>query len=428
MLTFLYLSRAHCKHGELGIENEIYEPVHYHLVQALKLLPLKTAPFLCRADLQRIHTALGKVWYEKARQRKPNRMDLYAAMQISLEHYQKALDLGSCDITTVKGIAETTAELEFAFYDLFPGRENRYNAHPLFRQVLRLHPDNIHSQTAVAKYFYKKGMEKELYSQVRHMAEGLPSCYQKLRQEAFYSPPLAQALKEGFERAVEKNIYKASAYISLSTIMNEERQFSEAAEYLKKAMEFQRVGKTPRNFMKLGALFLKAEKDQQAGKAFLSGLNISSKPLNYLRAVYNKFSTHNNYSGFVEFAAFAEAAHFGGDNLQIYVAKAQMEQKLFEPAKETLEDINARHPDPQAYYLLALLAKKQRDWDAMELSIHKATVLDPDNAGYFDLLADSLIYQKKYRSAVEYMRKAIENDPENRNYKSKLEKIQSKNN
>ena len=97
-------------------------------------------------------------------------------------------------------------------------------------------------------------------------------------------------------------------------------------------------------------------------------------------------------------------------------------------AKETLNSINAKTPNPEAYYMLAMLARKQNDWDAMELSIQRATVLDPSNGLYFKILADALIYQKKYKPAEEYLQKALINDPENKSYQTKLEKVRSYNN
>lgn len=426
VLVFLYLSRSHYKHAELGIENGIYDPIHIHLIKARELLPLKTAPFLCKVDLQRIHTSLGKVWYEKARKEKINQIDHYAAMEKSLEHYKTALEFGTSDILAVKGIAQTTAELEFVFPNIFPGKENKYNALPLFDQVLKIHPANMESQKTIAKYLYKKGLKEELYAQIQHMAERSPSCYSALKKESFYSPFLASAVKKGLEEAIEKKITLEYAYVSLSILLEDENQFFESAQYLKKAMEFQRIGKTTNNLIKLGFLFLKAEKKRLSAEAFLSGLNKTTTPQKHLDTIYNQFKKQKNYSGFVEFAIFAEVNNFTNDKLQLHVAKAQIAQQLFEPAKETLRSINVAEPNPEAWYLLAIIAQKQKDWDAMELSIQKATVLDPYNGKYFNILANALIYQKKYESAVKYMQEAIKNNPGNQNYKIKLKKIQSK--
>jgi len=425
VLIFLYLSRSHYRHAELGLENGIYDPVHSHLIKARELLPLKTAPFLCKADLQRIHTGLGRVWYEKAR-KQLNQIDRYTAMKESLTHYKTALELGSRDILAVKGIAQTTAALEFAFSTLFPGRENKYTALPLFDQVSKLHPANYDSQKTVANYLYQKGLKKELYSQIQHMAEQSPSSYKKIKKESFYSPLFAAAVRTGLENAIEKNITPVYAYLSLSNLLEDERQFYEAAQYLKKAMEFQRIGKTADNLIKLGTLFLKAQKKQPANEAFLSGLNKSPTPRKHLDTIYNQFRKQKDDIGFVEFAAFAEANNFNSYKLKLLAAKAQIAQKLFEPAKKTLNSINDREPNPEAWYLLAMIAQKQKDWDGMELSIQKATVLDPDNGRYYDIFANSLIHQKKYISAAKYMQNAIKNDPGNQRYKIKLKKIQSK--
>ena len=64
----------------------------------------------------------------------------------------------------------------------------------------------------------------------------------------------------------------------------------------------------------------------------------------------------------------------------------------------------------------------------MEIHIQKATRLARTNSKYFNLLADSLVYQKKYDSAAEYLLHALEHDPDNEYYKAKLARIRSYNN
>jgi len=397
-----------------------------YLEKSKDLLPLKTAPFLCQSDLQRIHTGMGKIWYEKGRKARLNKIDLYAEMKQSLAHYKKAIAINPHDILAVQGIAETmAAALEFAFNDLFPDKENKYNALPFFNRVSTVEPNGFESNYSAARYLYKKGFKKELLAQVQHTAKIYPS-YGSLKKEAFFSLETREAVKKGFEQAIKEKIMPWAAFFSLSALAETDKAFLDSADYYKKGLDFQRTEASAKNHLKLGGLLLKADKQNQAFLEFTAGLKKSSTPSKHLGTIYYYFKRQKNLSGFVEFAAFAQTHKIGSEKLSLYAAQAQIAQKLFEPARQTLKSINAKNANSQAYYLLAQLARKEKDWDAMELSIQKATVLEPGNSKYFSILADALRYQKKYKSAAEYMEKAIKNDSENQQYKSKLKKIQSK--
>jgi len=425
VLVCLSFSRGQSSHALLGIENDVYGAMYPYLEKAEDLLPLRTAPFLCQSDLQRIHTGMGKIWYEKGKKAKLNKIDFYAEMQQSLEHYRKAIAINPHDILVVQGLAETMAALEFAFEDLFPGRENKYNAFPFFMRVSKVEPNGFESNYSTTRYLYKKGLKKELLSQVQHTAKIYPS-YGSLKKEAFFSSETREAVKKGFEQAIKEKIKPRIAFFSLSTLAEIDNDFLKSADYYKKGLEFRRTKVSAENSLKLGRLLLKANQKKQAFLEFITALKKSPAPAKYLRTIYFSFKRQKNLNGFVDFAAFAQINKIGSEKLSLYVAQAQIEQKLFEPARQTLKNINAKKPNSRAYYLLAQLARKQKDWDAMELSIQKATVLEPGNSKYFNILADALIYQKKYKSAAEYMGKALENDSENQQYKSKLKKIKSK--
>ena len=51
-------------------------------------------------------------------------------------------------------------------------------------------------------------------------------------------------------------------------------------------------------------------------------------------------------------------------------------------ARQILNELNAKEPNAVAHYWLYRMAQKQGDWDQMELSIQKATVVDPKNSHY----------------------------------------------
>ena len=71
VLVFLHLSRSHYRIADLGLKSDVYGQVVYtHLDRALAQLPLKTAPFLCQADLLRIYLGKGRIWQERAKKKR----------------------------------------------------------------------------------------------------------------------------------------------------------------------------------------------------------------------------------------------------------------------------------------------------------------------------------------------------------------------
>ena len=395
-----------------------------YLTRAMELLPLKTASFLCRGDLQRIHTGLGKIWYERSRQTKSNKIDRYIELQQSFNHYKKAIGINPTDILAVRGIAETVAGLEFTFADLFPGKKNKFDALPLFKRVAALEPNGLDSNYSTAEYLHKRGLRKELFTQIQHCAKIYP-LYGKLKKGSFYSADIREAIRLGLEEAVRANIMVQSAYFSLSKYWEEEKRFFESADYFTKALALNQNGASSKKHITLGRLLLKAGKNKQASHEFIEALKDTDDVAKNVRTIYYTFKKQNDLDGFIDFALLAETNQIKSDELRLSVAKAQIKLKLFEAAKDTLQKIDSNNPNALACFMLAELARREKDWDAMELSIQKATMLDPHNAKYFNILADALTHQKKFKSAAYYMQKALANDPKNPTYQKKLFKIKS---
>ncbi len=68
--------------------------------------------------------------------------------------------------------------------------------------------------------------------------------------------------------------------------------------------------------------------------------------------------------------------------MQITSARYLIDMKQYRRAQRILKDLNKQNPDAQAYYWLARISEIEKDFDAMELQIQKATVLDPSNMNY----------------------------------------------
>lgn len=90
------------------------------------------------------------------------------------------------------------------------------------------------------------------------------------------------------------------------------------------------------------------------------------------------------------------------------LARIHMDMKQYDRAEEILKGMIASKPDPEAHALVAEIARRQKDWDEMEVSAQQAVRLDQDNAGHYYTLARSLYYQKKYERAEKEISSAIE--------------------
>lgn len=408
----------------LAVQKTTYGDPYSCLIKAKTYLPTDIVPFLCQGDLQRIHTSLGKIWYEQGRHATQSKIDRYVSLQQSYQHYTIAVSINPYDILAIRGIADTVAALEFTFTELFPQRHNKYNALPLFERVAEIEPNGVKSNYAKATYLYKKGLAKALYAQVQHTAKIYP-LYGRLKKKQFYSTEIRTAIETGLLQAIKENIMVAKACFSLSKFYEDEKQYTQAVRYYSKALKNTKKDQTTNQHLQFGTLLLHIGNTELARDEFLAALQDKATFSRNVRIIYYRFKKLNKLSGFIEFAKDTPQRIRKLDDLQLYIAKAQIKLKRFEPAKKTLQTINAQNPNSKAYLMLANLARKEKDWSAMELSIQKATVLEPHNGRYYKILSDALLYQKKYKSAAHYMEKALANDPENPKYTKRLTKIRS---
>ena len=98
--------------------------------------------------------------------------------------------------------------------------------------------------------------------------------------------------------------------------------------------------------------------------------------------------------------------------MDILMARCLIDLKQYEQARRTLKDLNQREPTAEAYYWLARIAETEKDWDSMELTIQKATLLDPTNSRYRLTFSQVLARLKKLNRAEKEASLAIKRSPE----------------
>jgi tetratricopeptide (TPR) repeat protein len=74
-------------------------------------------------------------------------------------------------------------------------------------------------------------------------------------------------------------------------------------------------------------------------------------------------------------------------------------------------DLNREEPSAKAYYWMARIAEIEKNWDHLELSIQKATILDPGNSHYYLIFSKVLQRLKKLNRAKKAANLAIKHAP-----------------
>lgn len=69
-------------------------------------------------------------------------------------------------------------------------------------------------------------------------------------------------------------------------------------------------------------------------------------------------------------------------------------------ARRTLEQVIRRSPTAPAWHLLALTARREKNWDAMETAAWQATRLDPGNPDYRELFDTARNHRQKANRAA----------------------------
>ena len=85
--------------------------------------------------------------------------------------------------------------------------------------------------------------------------------------------------------------------------------------------------------------------------------------------------------------------------MEILLARTLIDLKQYCQAQRILTELVQKRPDAEAYYWLARIAEAEKEWDSMELTIPKATVLEPENSGYHLIFSRVLKRMKKLERA-----------------------------
>ncbi len=348
-----------------------------------------------------IRKALGRAYFELGAL-KPNAQSASGFARKSRESYMKAAAINPLDAQAAYGIARAEVRLEELYRYLHPeSKDVPQNPAAYFEEALRLRPNGILYRYAYARYLHQQGRKDELTSAIRDLARIYPPSYNYLRKEAFWSPSVKEACKEGLEAAVKENISPRSARMALSSMAAREQQWPAAITGYKEALRYKAFDNKPGNYIHLGGLYLKNGQFDEARTRFFRALNMSRSRDREMARLYHLYKNRKQSERFEQFYRDADRTLIFPAGVEILLARTLMDLKQYTQARRILTEQVEKRPDAAAYYWLARIARAEKDWDAMELAIQKATVLEPENSGYHQLFSQALKRKKKFKRAAE---------------------------
>jgi tetratricopeptide (TPR) repeat protein len=134
--------------------------------------------------------------------------------------------------------------------------------------------------------------------------------------------------------------------------------------------------------LNLGRLFLESNQIKDAQLNFIKGLYVSPSIEKTFSTIGRIFKDTNHVDDYYAFYQETNSRFSLSPEMQITSAHFLIDLKQYNRARRILKEINQQSPDAQAFYWLARISEIEKDFNAMELQIQKATVLDPSNMNY----------------------------------------------
>lgn len=403
---------------QLKLKN--YDQSAVFFEKSIHAMPGTISTWFAKADLFRIYTNYGKTLYELSIadwKEQGLTMNSFDTLKMSKSYLTKASKIEPTHYINAYWLTRTEQNLEISYAWLHSKKKNPYNAHPYYLKALPLRPSGITIRYAYVKYLESKGLKTKIPRLVQYMTEIYPPSYRQLKKESFYNDDLIPYIEKGLNAALEKKILPKDALKALSDIYVAKNNNGKAISYYKDFLNYKPSSNLSSNYIHMASLYLKSRQYEDSFDFFKKGFQNSKSSNSSINRIYQIFKKEKRLEQFLSFSLYLQENTKGNPNsdisIDMIVAKCWTDMGQPELAKARLIKINAAKPHAPAYYLLAQLAAKEKNWDQMEIFAQKATRLDQGNHNYYTLLSRALINQKKYTHAEEIATKAINLAPKN---------------
>jgi tetratricopeptide (TPR) repeat protein len=366
-------------------------------------------------DARRLYIGFGDSFLAEAAVA-PETAAVFTALKNAESYFRAAVRLQPHDVSAQTGLARTTAALERGFAWLYPGKKNPYQAAPELEQLLRLRPNGIEAHFLFIHYLNGMGSKEDerLRQLTRELAAIYPPAADDLKKELKKRPDwqsrLEPAIAEGLQAAIAEG-KNAAAYYVLSGLAEERGDTATALDTLLQALALDTVDgrETPAlawQYRRLAGLYL-LKNDPAAQETALRALRLSENREQMLRELWRIYKENKQFQPFLDLLRQAAGSMRLPEARRIVQAACLNELGETTAAQASLLLVKDPQYQPEALRVLAEMARRDKNWDAMELAAQRATVIEPHNSDNFYLFAQSLREQRKYRQATEAMNKAI---------------------
>lgn len=328
---------------------------------------------------------LAEVQFEMGKKKMP--LQDFRNTKKAKDSYLRATRYNPLDAETAYGLARTESRLEQLYHRLHPEEKNNpYNPLPYFEKATHLRPNGITSHYAMAGYLYRHDNTLELIPIIRSMARMYPPVYNYLKKEPLWSPPVKEAVKQGLADAINESISErislANAHKSMSFLLAEDKDWPDAIMHYQKALEVEDNKISAKDYIYLGRLYLQNRQVEEANISFIKALYSSTSLEKTFQTIGHTYKNSNHIDDFYTFYQEVSRRFILSPKMHIISARYLMDLKQYRKSQRILMDLNRQTPTAEAYYWLARIAEREKDWDQMELNIQKATVLEPSNMNY----------------------------------------------
>lgn len=303
--------------------------------------------------------------------------------QKARDEYVHASLYNPVDAQIAYGLARAENRLEQLYQYLHPEeQENPYHPRPYFEKAIQLRPNSITFHYAMALYLYQHGDQDALIKIVRAMSRMYPPVYSYLKKEMLWSSRVKQAVKTGLLDAIDQQFSTASAHQNMAFLLEEDKKWDKAILHYQKMLEYKQDNISNDEYIHLGRLFLQNNQIKEAQLNFIKGLYVSPSIEKAFSNIGRIFKDTHRIDDFYAFYQETNSRFLFSPEMHITSARYLMDLKQYLRAQRILTGLNRQNPSAEAYYWLARIDEIEKNFDAMELHIQKATVLDPSNMNY----------------------------------------------
>lgn len=397
---------------QLKLKN--YDQAVHYFNRAEKKVPGMLSKSFARADMFRIYTHYGRALYHSGiRDWKDNgpSKNTYTILRRGKSYLIKADAISPVHYLNSYWLTRSEEALERLHRWLFRKIENPYDAYSFYQKTLPLRPAGSTVRYAYIRYLNDTKRYAELPAAVQNLMEIHPPSYFHLLKEPFFSETLHPHIIDGLLNAFNNDVLPRTAAKALSDIHMTANDYGEGITYYKLYLKQDVSLNSSWDYIRLGTFYLKYNQPKESFNWFKESLLAGENNRHLLNRIYGIFKKEDRLPDFPELIASIEKDGIQVPDAGMILARCRMAMGQYDQAKEIVTQIISEKPTAAAHHLLATIAGKEKNWDRMELSAHKASRLDRKNSHYYHTLAQSLFYQKKYTRAEEAITSAIQYAP-----------------